>query len=214
MPAGEIKNDTMPDNLEIDLDECERIYENNARVSVIYADRGKLGILSHADGLESFYAGGANFSVRTADALKVFSPDILDCYRAIYDGTYEWALFMELDIGRQLTSEGREWHDLVTRHSFSNPSDLKTMEREKQLSLHQSAEPFYGPLYARYARRFKLVLSESPARRKLHASLSLWYVELLAARSTGKLKRVLNSLGLALLAKRMRHYVAVMLRQE
>lgn len=214
MPAGEIKNDTIPDNLEIDLDECERIYENNARVSVIYADRGKLGILSHADGPESFYAGGANFSVRTTDALKVFSPDILDSYRAIYDGTYEWALFMELDIGRQLTSEGREWHDLVTGHRFSNASELKTIEREKQISLHQTAETFYGPLYARYARRFKLVLSESPARRKFHASLSLWYVELLAARSTGKLKRVLNSLGLALLAKRMRHYVAVMLRQE
>lgn len=214
MPAGEIKNDTIPDNLVIDLDECERIYENNARVSVIYADRGRLGILSHEDGTDSFYAGGANFSVRATDALKAFSPDILDCYRAIYDGTYEWALFMELDIGKQLTSEGREWHDLVTCHSFSNASDLKTVEREKQLSLHQPAEPFYGPLYAKYERRFKLVLSESRARRKFHAKLSLWYVDLLASRSTAKLKRVLNSLGLALLAKRMRHYVAVVLRQE
>ena len=69
-------------------------------------------------------------------------------------------------------------------------------------------------IYGKYETRFKSVLSESPARRKLHARLSLRYVDLLAAGSTGRLKRVLNTPGLALLAKRMRHYVAVVLRQE
>jgi len=214
MPAGEIKNDTIPDNLEIDLDECERIYENDAHVAVIYADRGKLGILSHQNGPESFYAGGANFSVRTADALSAFPPDILDSYRAIYDGTYEWALFMELDIGRRLTRADREWYDLVTHNKFSDAAALKRLEAEKHISLHQSAEAFYGPLYQRYEKRFNAVLAESAPRRRLHALLSLWYVDLLASGSRGRLKRVLNSLGLALLAKRMRHYVAVVLRQE
>jgi hypothetical protein len=214
MPAGEIKNDTIPDSLEIDLDECERIYEHNPKVGVIYADRGKLGIMGHQNGTESFYAGGANFSVRTSDALSAFRPDILDSYRAIYDGTYEWALFMELDIGRQLTRADREWHDLVTHNRFCDASALRKLETEKQISMHQSAEPFYGPLYQRYERRFNAVLAESAPRRRLHARLSLWYVDLLASGSRGRLKRVLNSLGLALLAKRMRHYVAVVLRQE
>lgn len=214
MPAGEIKNDTIPDNLEIDLDECERVYVNNADVSVIYADRGKLGIYSHQDGSESFYAGGANFSVRTSDALKSFRPEILDSYRAIYDGTYQWALFMELDIGRQLTREGRQWHDLVTRNEISNAASLRKLEAEKQISMHQSAEPFYSEIYGKYEKRFKSALATSATRRKLNARLSLWYVDLLASGSRGKLKRVLNSLGLALIAKRMRHYVAVVLRQE
>lgn len=214
MPAGEIKNDTIPDNLEIDLDECERIYESDPNLSVIYADRGKLGVFSHENGSEWFYAGGANFSARSADALQAFRPDILDSYRAIYDGTYQWALFMELDIGRQLTRAGREWHDLLTHHQFSDASALRKLEAEKQISLHQSAEPFYTGIYGKYETRFKSVLSESPALRKLHARLSLRYVDLLAAGSTGRLKRVLNTLGLALLAKRMRHYVAVVLRQE
>jgi len=214
MPAGEIKNDTIPDNLVIDLDECERIYESNPNVGVVYADRGKLGIFSHEDGSEWFYAGGANFSVRTSDALRAFPAEVLESYRAIYDGTYEWALFMELDIGRQLTCEGREWHDLVTHQEFSNASALRKLETEKQISLHQSAEAFYTGIYGKYEQRFKSVLAESASRRKLHARLSLLYVDLLASGSKGPVKRVLNSLGLALLAKRMRHYVAVVLRQE
>lgn len=214
MPAGEIKNDTIPDNLEIDLDECERVYENNVDVSVIYADRGKLGIYSHEHGSEWFYAGGANFSVRTTDALKSFPSDILDSYRAIYDGTYQWALFMELDIGRQLTCDGREWHDLVTRNEISNAASLRRLEAERKISIHQSAEPFYTEIYGKYERRFESVIAASPARRKVNARLSLWYVDLLASGSRGKLKRILNSLGLAVLAKRMRHYVAVVLRLE
>ena len=214
MPAGEIKNDTIPDNLEIDLDECEQIYERNPNVGVIYADRGKLGIFTHDDGTEWFYAGGANFSARTSDALRAFPREVLDSYQAIYDGTYEWALFMELDWGRQLTAHDREWHDLVTHHEFSNANALRRLEADTQISLHQSAEPFYGPLYDKYQRRFESVLAESAPRRRLHARLSLWYVDLLASGSRGRLKRVLNSLGLALLAKRMRHYVAVVLRQE
>jgi len=214
MPAGEIKNDTIPDNLEIDLDHCELVYENNEDISVIYADRGKLGIYSHEDGSESFYAGGANFSVRTSDALESFRPDILDSYRAIYDGTYEWALFMELDIGRQLTCEGRKWHDLVSRNEFSNAASLRKLEADYQVSLHQSAEPFYTAIYGKYERRFKSFLAASGARRRINARLSLLYVDLLASGSRGRLKRVVNSLGLALIAKRMRHYVAVVLRQE
>ncbi|HEV8370756.1 MAG TPA: hypothetical protein VGQ39_22595 [Pyrinomonadaceae bacterium] len=212
--GGQLKNDTIPDNVEMDLDECERIYAEDPAVSIIYADRGKLGIFSHEDGTEWFYAGGANFSVRTADAIEAFRPDILNSYKAVYDGTYEWALFMELDIGRQLTRTGRDWYDLVTHHQTSNPLSLRNLEAEKQISLHQSAEPFYHPLYCKYKRRFNAVLCESPVWRKLHVFLSLWYVDLLASGSIRKLKRVLEWMGLALLAKRMRHYLAGVLRQE
>ena len=214
MPTGEIKNDTIPDNLVIDLDECERIYESNPNAAVVYADRGKLGIFSHEDGTEWFYAGGANFCVRTSDALGAFPSEVLESYRAVYDGTYEWALFMELDIGRQLTCEYREWHDLVTHHEFSSASSLRKLETEKQTAMHQSAEPFYTGIYGKYEKRFNDVLGENKSWRKLHGLLSLWYVDLLGSASTRKVKRVLEWLGLALLAKRMRHYLSGVLRQQ
>lgn len=212
--GGQIKNDTIPDNLEIDLDECERIYEENSAVSVIYADRGKLGIFTHEDGSEWFYAGGGNFSVRTDAALAAYRPEILDSYRAVYDGTYEWALFMELDYGRRLTCVDREWHDLVTHTQMRDPAHLKKLEGEGQVSLHQSAEAFYNPLYCKYEKRFNAALGESDLWRRLHARLSRRYVELLASGSARKAKRVLESLGLALFMKRMRHYVAGVLRQQ
>jgi hypothetical protein len=212
--GGQIKNDTIPDNLALDLDECERIYDNDENVSVIYADRGKLGIFTHDDGSQWFYAGGANFSVRTADALEVFRPNILDSYRAIYDGTYQWALFMELDYGRRLTRTGREWYDLKTHYRADSPSSLRQVEAEKQVSLHQSAEAFYNPLYSKYEKRFDDVLREHHLWRKLHALLSLWFVDLLASKSTLRVKRVIASMGLTLVAKRMRHYVSGVLRQQ
>jgi hypothetical protein len=211
--AGEIKNDTIPDNFEIDLDECERIYQDPA-VSVVYADRGKLGIFRHDDASEWFYAGGANFSARTTDVLKSFPPEMLESYKAIYDGTYEWALFMELDWGRRLTRECRDWFDLVTHHQFSSPAALTKIEDAEQVFLHQAAESFYNDLYSKYEKRFNAVLGENQSWRKLHVLLTAWYVDLLASGATQKFKRILEWMGLAIVAKRMRHYVAGVLRQE
>ena len=210
--GGQLKGDVIPDDFEIDLDVCERIYLDNPSVAVIYADREKVGVFTREDGGESFYADGANFSVRTTDFIQAFPPDILDSYKALYDGSYEWSLFMELDICRRLTRPDREWHDLVTQHHFADPASLRKLEAEKQLSLHQEAEPFYSGLYHKYEKRFLSILSEGKSRRKLHGQLSLWYAGFLSSRSMQRLKLVFQWLGLALVATRMRRYITDVLK--
>lgn len=210
--GGRLKGDVIPDDFAIDLDLCERIYRDNPSVAVIYADREKVGVFTREDGGESFYADGANFSARTTDFMQAFAPDILDSYKALYDGSYEWSLFMELDICRRLTRPDREWHDLVTQHHFADPASLRQLEAEKQLSLHQEAEPFYPGLYQKYEKRFLSILSEGRSRRKLHGQLSLWYAGFLSSRSMQRLKLVFQWLGLALVATRMRRYITDVLK--
>ena len=210
--GGQLKGDVIPDDFAIDLDLCERIYRDNPSVAVIYADREKVGVFTREDGGESFYADGANFSVRTTDFMQAFPPDILDSYKALYDGSYEWSLFMELDICRRLTRPDREWHDLVTQHHFADAASLRKLEAEKQLSLHQEAEPFYAGLYRKYEQRFLSILGESKSRRKLHAEVSLWYAGFLSSRSMQRLKLVFQWLGLALVATRMRRYITDVLK--
>jgi hypothetical protein len=210
--GGQPKGDVIPDGLEIDLDLCERIYESNLSVSIIYADRLKIGVFTHEDGRQWLYADGGNFSVRSADILRAFTPDILDSYKGVYDGSYEWTLFLELDIGRQLTSADREWYDLVTHHYFADPVSLRKLEAEKHLSFHQEAESFYGGLYRKYEKRFLSVLGESKPWRKLHAHLSLWYTDLLSSGSMRRLRLVLESMGLAVIATRMRRYITGVLK--
>ena len=210
--GGQLKGDVIPDDFAIDLDLCERIYRDNPSVAVIYADREKVGVFTREDGGESFYADGANFSVRTTDFMEAFPPDILDSYRALYDGSYEWSLFMELDICRRLTRPDREWHDLVTQHHFTDPASLRKLEAEKQLSLHQEAEPFYAPLYRKYEKRFLSVLGESRPLRKLHGHLSIWYAGFLSSSSMRRLKLVMEAMGLAIVATRMRRYITSVLK--
>jgi hypothetical protein len=212
--GGQLKQDTIPDNFNIDLDQCEQIYEKNPAVAVLYADRAQVGVFTHADGKETFFADGANFSVRAGDALEVFRPEILDSYRAIYDGTYEWALFLELNLCGQLTREGRHWHDLVSHARFDTVAALKALEDERRSILHQSAQPFYVGLYDKYERRFLAVLSEGHNWRKLHAVVSLWYVRLLSGKPAKALRRGLASIGLTLLIKRMNHYISGVLRHD
>lgn len=175
--GGQVKEDVIPDGFEIDLDLCEQIYQDPS-VSVIYADRAKVGIFTHEDGRESLYTDGANFSVRTADFLRAFTPDMLESYKAIYDGSYQWTLFLELDIGRRLTVANREWHDLVSREQFAEAAGLHRLEAEKGISIHQNAEPFYPPLYRKYETQFDVALAENRFRRKMHARSSLWYAQL------------------------------------
>jgi hypothetical protein len=176
--GGQLKEDTIPDGLQIDLDRCERVYEENPEVSVLYADRAKLGIFTHDDGNEWFYADGANFSVRSADVLDVFPPDVLSTYKSIYDGSYNWTLFMEMDICRRLTRPGTQWYDLVTGEHFADPQELRRVETEKQVSLHQDAEPFYSSLYRTYEDRFAGFIDKSNLRRTVQILQSSMYLGL------------------------------------
>ena len=178
--AGQLKQDTVPDDFQIDLDRCEQIYEANPDVSVLYADRAKLGIFTHDDGSEWFYADGANFSARTSDVLEMFPPDILSTYKSIYDGSYNWTLFMEMDICRRLTRPGRRWYDLVTGEHFSDPDELRRIESSRQVSLHQDAEPFYSGLYRTYQDRFAGLIDKSNLRRTVQTLQSSIYLSLRA----------------------------------
>ena len=175
--GGQLKEDTAPDGFQIDLDRCERIY-NDREISVLYADRAKLGIFTHDDGNEWFYADGANFSVRTSDVLDAFPPDVLSTYRSIHDGSYQWTLFMEMDICRRLTRPGRHWFDLVTGEHFGDPKELRQIEAEKQISLHQDAEAFYSGLYRTYENRFEDLLHKSDLRRAVKTLQSSLYLGL------------------------------------
>ena len=179
--GGQLKQDTIPDDLAIDLDRCEEIYADTS-VSVLYADRAKLGIFTH-DGNEWFYADGANFSARTSDVLDVFQPEILSTYASIYDGSYNWTLFMEMDICRRLTRPNRRWYDLVTGEHFANPQDVRRVESEKKVSLHQDAESFYSGLYRMYEDRFAGLIDKSNLQRRVRTLQSSIYLGLYRLRS-------------------------------
>lgn len=203
--GGQLKADTLPDGVVIDLDVCERIYDSG--VSVIYADRDKLGIFAHPDGREWFYADGANFSVRTADVLEVFTPDVLSTYRSIYDGSYHWTLFMELDICGRLTRAGREWYDLVTNESFADPEGLRSREIEKGVSLHQDAEAFYSDLYRAYEERFESFSKKSEFRRRLQITGSSVYLGLVNSPAGRTAKTAIDKAGIGNAARQLRRYL-------
>ena len=202
--GGKLKADTLPDGMQIDLDECEEIYARNPDVSVVYADRDKLGIFTHQDGREWFYADGANFSARTADVLDAFPLPVLSTYKAIYDGSYQWTLFMELDICRRLTQPGREWYDLVSHAHFADPARLRRTETEKQLSLHQSAEPFYDELYRTYEARFERFFQHSELRRSLQTLGSSVYLGLRESTLGQAGKTALDKAGIGTAARQVR----------
>jgi hypothetical protein len=201
--GGQLKADTLPDGVVIDLDVCERIYDSDA--SVIYADRDKLGIFTHPDGREWFYADGANFSVRTADVLEAFPADVLSTYRSIYDGSYDWTLFMELDICRRLTRGN--WYDLLTNQSFADPRELRTREIEKGVSLHQDAEPFYSSLYRAYEERFEGFSKKSELRRRLQITGSSLYLGLVNSSLGRGAKTAIDKAGIGNAARQLRRYL-------
>ena len=188
--GGHLKEDVLPDNFQIDLDGCAQIYEEHAEVSVLYADRAKLGIFTHDDGNEWFYADGANFCVRTTDALDAFPPDVLSTYKSIYDGSYQWTLFLEMDLCRRLTRPGRHWYDLVTGEHFPDPQSLRRIETEKQVSLHQDAESFYSGLYRSYEDRFAGLIDKSNLRRTVQTLQSSMYLGLRSSKLGQGIKRL------------------------
>ncbi|HEU4511173.1 MAG TPA: hypothetical protein VFR78_23280 [Pyrinomonadaceae bacterium] len=205
--GGQLKADTLPDGVVIDLDFCERVYLENPSVSVIYADRDKVGIFAHPDGREWFYADGANFSVRTADVLEAFPADVLSTYRSIYDGSYDWTLFMELDICRRLNRPDREWYDLVTNESFRDPEDLRAREGEKRVSLHQDAEAFYSSLYRAYEERFESFSNKCELRRRLQITGSSLYLSAVNSSLGRGAKAAIDKAGIGNAARQLRRYL-------
>lgn len=162
----QLKADTIPDNVRIDLDLCETVYRQHSAVQVIYADRKNVGVFKYSSD-PSFYADGANFSVRTSYALQSLPREMLASYKMIYDASYTWTLFIELDIGRRLTQDGAYWYDLVTSSLFDSLAKLKDIEINRKHCLHQEAEEFYVPLYRRYEEKLQKALVRSPFSRKL-----------------------------------------------
>jgi hypothetical protein len=190
--GGQLKQDVLPDDFRIDLDRCERVYQENREASVLYADRAKLGIFTHDDGNGWFYADGANFSVRTNHVLDAFPPDVLSTYRSIYDGSYNWTLFMEMDICRRLTHPGRHWFDLVTGEHFADPQSLRDVEAEKHVLLHQDAESFYSGLYRTYEDRFADFIEKSNLRRTVQTLQSSMYLSLRSSRLGQGIRSIVN----------------------
>lgn len=205
--GGQLKSDTLPDGVVIDLDLCERIYSEYPKASVIYADRGKLGVFTHHDGQWWFYADGANFSVRTAHALEAFPPHTLSTYKSIYDGYYDWTLFMELDICRRLTQPSRCWYDLVTQECFEDLQNLRRREDEKGISLHQDAEPFYSGLYRKYEERFERFSNMSELRRWFQTFAAFSYVGLRTSRFGRSLGSIFDRLGIGDAARQLRRHI-------
>lgn len=189
--GGEIKPDIAPDELIIDLDECEHIYEEYPSVSLLYAARLKMILFTHIDGREWFYANGGNSSIRTSYALQIYNENVLDSYKMIYDGTTECALFMEMDLGRKLTKAGVKWYDLISRYCFDLPESLRKLEIKNNICLQQpherNHEDYYSPMYSKYEQRFIKALATPSASRKvlIEIAFALYDIKLILR----KLKR-------------------------
>jgi hypothetical protein len=150
--SGLLKGDTIPDGMEIDLDRCEQALLASPDLGVFCADRLGIGLFDALPGRSWLYVDGANFGVRTSTALIAFTPEDLEGCRRSFDGSYEWALFMELEWGRLLTNTACEWLDLESAARFN----LKSWHRAQVAwpkMRHQRAPAEYGPIYAEQARR-------------------------------------------------------------
>lgn len=169
--GGQIKADVSPDNLIVDLDECEKIYEQDPAVAMLYAARLKMILFSHTDGREWFYANGGNYCIRTSYALEVYDKKLLDSYKMIYvGGKPNWAMFVEIDQGYRLTRKGVKWYDLVSGYSFDLPETLRNLETANNISLQQDKEnnheDYYSPLYDQYQQRCLKALNTHPSLRE------------------------------------------------
>jgi hypothetical protein len=165
--GGQIKGDVIPNDLIIDLNTCQNIYEMHSEMSIVYADRLKIGIFPYT-GTEFFYIDGANFSIRTAYALEIFNQTLLEDLKLTYDSTYKWALFMEFMMGYQLTQKGGVFFDLVSLYHFQSPQQLKTLETLNNICLHQKAEEQYHHLYKQYEQKYLFVAKAKTVNKQLY----------------------------------------------
>jgi hypothetical protein len=158
-----IKGDCIPDGLTVDLNSLELIYEKHPEISTIYADRLNIGLFPFRNA-EFFYIDGANFSTRGQYAIRTFSKTVLLACEAIFDGTYDWALFMEFFFGHQLTVNGGGFYDLANGCYFTGSNSLRKLERQKEICLHQTPEGAYYELYSKYYAKFERALSNRSIR--------------------------------------------------
>lgn len=166
--GGQIKGDVIPDELIIDLNVCEKIYETHPEVSVLYADRLKIGILPYKN-IEFFYIDGANFSIRTSYAVQAFDQNLLENCKLIHDPRYKWAVFMEFKWGFQLTEKGCSFYDLVSNYCFNSPQSLRQIElRNNTMCLHQIAENYYEKTYDEYNKLYSLVANLNYSSKKIY----------------------------------------------
>ncbi|MBP5976070.1 hypothetical protein HW132_25875 [Brasilonema sp. CT11] len=170
--GGQIKGDVIPNELVIDLNVCEKIYETHPQVSVIYADRLKIGIFPYTNS-DFFYLDGANFSIRTSYALQAFDQNLLENCKSIYDLTYNWALFMEFRWGFQMTKKGGSFYDLVSNYYFNNPQSLRKIETENNICLHQTAEAYYEETYKKFSCYYSSFANSSILIKKMYQGIFL-----------------------------------------
>ena len=137
-----LKDDVLPLNSTIDLDTCERAFQNDSRIGCIYANIGGIGIFHNSKNSYWLYTDGANGCWRRHVLLKVISRKQIETYKTLFDDSYSWSLFVELDIYRSLFERGYVFYDLLSHQSVSR-GQLKRFS-------HHPAEIEYRPIYARY----------------------------------------------------------------
>jgi hypothetical protein len=148
--AGQTKEDTIPDGAEVDLNECERAFDD-PNVSVVFANRGGVGVFSHPDGRNWFFTDGANLGFRTSSALAGFPQQRLDSYRLVFDASYRWCLYIEFEFCRCL-GQGA-WYDLVTSRSWPSVAEMRAAEPALEARIADFRSRNYVPAFARYERR-------------------------------------------------------------
>ena len=150
--SGQIKGDCIPDNLEIDLDACERILRDS-EVKIIYADRLNIAYFPY-ETRGFFCIDGANFCCVTEYLLRCLDKASVERCRDIYDGTYEWSLFFEFFVGKCLSNSGGKFYDLVSKTCFVSIDELIHNELNGGEKIYRFSELFYTNLYHRYLLRY------------------------------------------------------------
>ncbi len=162
--AGQTKEDTLPDGAIVDLDQCERAFDD-PQVSVVYANRDGVGVFAHPDGREWFFTDGANLGFRVSTARAAFSPQLLDSYRLVFDASYRWCLFIEFDFCRRLNDGA--WFDLVGGRAWRDVAELRQGEPAAEQRIAEFAGRNYVPAFSRYERRLLKIQSAAPALRRV-----------------------------------------------
>ena len=153
-PVGTVKGDVLPDGADIDLDLCEQAFAN-PEVSGVFAARSGIGVFSHPDGREWFFADGANFGFRTSVARAAFTPELLDDYRLVFDGSYRWCQYIEFEFSRRLSSGS--WFDLMRKRAFRDAAEVREAEQQSGQSLSTHATPKDARVISRYEARIERV---------------------------------------------------------
>jgi hypothetical protein len=152
-----VKSDVIPDAFTLDLDACARVFADPS-VDVVYADRLNIRTFDGGNRGQWVYPAGGNFGIRTSTLLYCFAPHRLERYATAFDGTYDWALFMEIEWGGVLVGQRCKWHDLVTESQFRTLDDLRALEKAAGRTL---TFPGDGGRYPRLVRYYRRLLTRS-----------------------------------------------------